>query len=171
MNALTLVFRLLHIVTGVLWVGGVAILAWFIIPAVFMSGPNGRAFMQTVSQRTKMLKYLPSVGGLAVLSGFVLFWRDMTVSGGSFASSRMGMTLSIGGLAALTALIVGAVMSSRSAKELARIGATIASAGGPPSADQAQRMDMLRTRMKNGSTIAVWLALIATVAMAIARYV
>jgi uncharacterized membrane protein len=171
MNALTIVFRLLHIVTGVLWVGGLAILAWFIIPAVFMSGATGGAFMQTVTQRTKMLKYLPSIGGLAVLSGFVLFWRDMTMGGASFANSRMGMTLSLGGLAALAALIIGAIMSARSAKEIGRIGAAIASAGAPPSAEQAQRMDLLRGRMKKGSTISVWLALIATMAMAVARYV
>jgi hypothetical protein len=145
-------------------------LTWFILPAVGMSGPSGGQFMQSLMGRTKLIRYMPSMGGLTVLAGFALFWRDMSVSGGSFAQSRAGMTFSIGGLAGLIGLIVGGIMMARPAKELGALGATIAQSGGPPSPEQVQRMTALQARMKTGATLTVTLLLIATVAMAVARY-
>jgi hypothetical protein len=171
MNALVIVLRLIHIITAVLWVGGISLLAMFILPSIEMAGPIGGQFMQVVVQRTKLPKYLPSIGGLTVLSGFALFWRDMSVSGGSFAQSASGMTFSIGGLAGLIGLIVGSTMSTKSAKALGVLGATIAQSGGPPSAEQAAQIGALRARMKSGTNISLVLLLIATAAMAVARYV
>jgi len=170
MNAFVILLRLIHIVLGVLWVGGAAMLTWFILPTVGISGPGGSQFMQVLIGRTKLLRYMPSLGGLTVLAGFALFWRDMSVSGESFAQSRAGMAFSIGGLAALIGLIVGGIMMARPAKALGAIGAAVAQSGGSPSPDQAQRIAALQARMKTGSIVTVTLLLIATVAMAVARY-
>jgi uncharacterized membrane protein len=170
MNALVILLRLLHIILGVLWVGGIGLLTWFIIPAVGMAGPSGGQFMQTLTVRTKLVRYMPAIGGLTVLAGFALFWRDMSVSGGSFAQTRAGMTFSIGGLAALIALIVGGIMMGRSAKELGEIGTRVSQAGSPPSPEQAQRIGALQARMKSGASIVLTLLLIATATMAVARY-
>lgn len=171
MDALTIVFRLLHVIGAVVWVGGAFLLTLFILPAIGLAGPIGGQFMQIVTQKTKLIKFMPSIGGVTVLSGFVLFWRDTAVSGGSFAGSPAGITFSVGGLAGLVGLVVGSIMTSRSAKELGAIGATAVATGAPPSSEQARRIDLLRARMKSGSVISLTLLMIATTAMAVARYV
>jgi hypothetical protein len=170
MNGLVLLLRLVHIVLGVLWVGGAAMLTWFILPAAGLSGPGGDQFTQALITRTKLLKYMPSMGGLTVLAGFALFWRDMSVTGAAFAQSRAGMAFSIGGLAGLIGLIAGGIMMARPAKAIGAIGAAVAQSGGQPSAEQARSMAALQARMKTGASITLTLLLIATAAMSIARY-
>jgi hypothetical protein len=171
MIALVILLRLLHIVCAVLWVGGAALATLFLLPAVNLAGPVGGQFMQVLVNRTKMTQFLPAIGGIAVLSGIGLYWRDAAVAGHSFGGSRMGMTLAIGGLCGLLGLIVGGIMTGRSANELGAMGATIAKSGGAPSGEQAARMGVLRDRMKTGSKVSLALMLIATMAMAVARYV
>jgi hypothetical protein len=170
MIALVLLLRLLHIVCAVLWVGGAALATLFLLPAVGLAGPAGGQFMQTLVNRTKMTQFIPAMGGIAVLSGIALFWRDMTVSGGSFGGSPMGITLSIGGLFGLVGLIIGGVMTGRSAQELGVIGAAISKGGAAPTPDQGARMALLRDRMTTGSKLSLVFMLIATIAMAVARY-
>src|ERR1700742_1258724 len=122
MYALVLLLRFTHVLSAVLWVGGIALLTLFVLPAIAMAGSVGGQFMQIAVQKTRMVKYLPAVGGLTVLSGILLYGLDSRLSGGAFAKSTMGITLAIGGLFGLVALIVGGTMSARSAKELAVIG-------------------------------------------------
>ncbi len=171
MNALVILLRFLHIVCAVLWVGGAGVATLFLLPAVGVAGAPGGQFMQVLIERTKLGQYLPATGGIAVLSGIFLFWRDSAMSGGAFAASRMGITLSIGGLCGLLGLIIGGMITGRSVGELGVIGAAVNSAGGPPSPQQAARIEMLRARMKTGSKWSFVLMLLATAAMSVARYV
>jgi hypothetical protein len=162
--------RLIHVVGGILWVGGMALLTFFVFPALNAAGAAGGAVMQQLAQRTKMTQYLPIVAGLTVLSGFWLYYHDVSISGGAFAQSRMGMTLGIGGAAGLAGLIVGMSMGQRSAKEMGKIGAAVGAAGGQPTAEQSARMAVLASRIKTGSAISMALLFIAIIAMAVARY-
>jgi uncharacterized membrane protein len=170
MQTWMIVFRLLHIVAGVLWVGGLVMMTLFVLPAINASGPAGTQVMQKLIQGTKLTKFLPATGGIAVLAGFVLFYFDMSVAP-SWSRSGPGMTYSLGGLCAVAALAIGGIMTARSAEKLGTMGAAIAASGGPPTAEQAATIAMLRARMKTGAGISMALALIAVVAMAVARYV
>ena len=149
---MTIVLRLLHIIGGLLWVGGLGFVM-FLIPAVRKTGPAGGQFMQHLVSKTTFPIYMPIVGLVTTLAGFALYWRDMTVSNGSFGASRMGMTYGIGGAAALVALIVGGVMTGGSAGKLAKISQAAAAAGGPPSAEQMQRIGAMQARMNLGARI------------------
>src|SRR5947208_2025225 len=108
---MTIVLRLLHIIFGVLWVGGIGMLMMFIMPAVGATGAVGGQFMQHLITNSKIPVYLPVLGIITVLSGFALYWNDASMSGGSFASSRAGMTYGLGGAAATLALIIGGIMT------------------------------------------------------------
>ncbi|MDB4878367.1 MAG: hypothetical protein JWM41_4813 [Gemmatimonadetes bacterium] len=170
MQSWMIVFRLLHILAGVLWVGGLVLMSAFIMPALSSSGAAGGQVMQNLVQGTKLTKYLPAMGGIAVLAGFALFYLNMSVAP-TWASSRSGMTYSIGGLCGLVALVVGSIMTARSAGTIGKMGAAIAASGAPPTAEQTARIAVLRARMKTGAQIAMTLALVAVIAMAVARYV
>lgn len=170
MQILVIVLRLFHVISAVLWFGGLTMLVMFIVPAIDASGPIGQQFMQQLMRHTKVAVYMPVVGLLTVLSGLSLYWRNSSISAGAFASSIPGMTYGTGGLAGIIGLIVGIIMIGRSVGEMGRIGAAIGQSGGPPSSAQGQRMAILRARIETGNKIVWALLLVAVTAMAIARY-
>lgn len=170
MLAAMIVFRLFHVICGVLWVGGMVLLAAFILPAVRASGPSGGQVMRSLLVRTRLASYFPSIGGLTVLSGFAMMWRDSAISQTNWAASGPGITYSIGGLAGLVALIVGGIMIGRSVSQLRAI-ALESDPAALPSPEQAARIAQLQARADLGNRIVLPLLFIALIAMAIARYV
>lgn len=170
MLAAMLVFRLFHIISGVLWAGGVVLLAVFILPAVRASGPSGGQVMRNLLVKTRLASYFPWVGGLTVLSGFLMMWRDSAVAQTNWATSGPGMTFSIGGLAGLVALVVGGIMIGRATSQLRQI-ALQSDPGAPPPPEQAARIAQLQARADTGTRIVLPLLFIALITMSIARYV
>jgi len=167
MYSALLLFRLLHIFAGVLWVGGVVFIALFLQPTVRAIGPAGGQFMGHLLTKTRIAAYFPAVAGLNVLAGLFLFWRN-TASGGNWASTRSGMTISIGALAAIIAFLIGGVMIGRSMGEIAKI---LQASGGPPQGEAATRLADHQSRIQRGTKIVLPLLVIAVITMAVGRYV
>jgi uncharacterized membrane protein len=167
MYSAMLLFRLLHIFAGVLWVGGVVFVALFIQPAVRATGPAGGQVMGYLLTKTRLATYFPAVAGLNVLAGLFLMWRDVS-GGGNWAATRSGMTISIGALAAILAFIIGGAMVGRSMGEISRI---LVASGGPPQGDAATRLAALQARVQSGTKIVLPLLIVAVIAMAVGRYV
>jgi uncharacterized membrane protein len=164
------VLRLIHIVSGVFWVGAFIVMAGFLFPAVRATGPQGGRVMQEVMQRRRLPVYLGVAAGLTILSGFVMYGRIAGATNGAWASTRPGMTYGIGGLAAILAVIVGAVVAGPAGRKLGKLGERVQASGGPPSAEQAAQMAALQARVGRGMQAVAFLLLVAVVAMAIARY-
>jgi uncharacterized membrane protein len=171
MQPTMIVLRLFHIFSGVLWVGGVALLSWFIIPSVEGTGPAGGGVMKFLLVKTKFGPYFPALAGLTVLSGIFMFWWDGSRSTGKFYSSPMGITLSIGGLAGIVAFIFGGAVVGRSSAGMARIFRAIDAQGAPPTPEQTAELMTLRAKVSWAAKIVLPLLLLTLIAMAIARYV
>ena len=171
MQPTMIVLRLFHIFSGVLWVGGVALLAWFIIPAVEGTGPAGGGVMKFLLVKTKFGPYFPALAGLTVLSGIFMYWWDASRSNGAFYSSPMGITLGIGGLSGVIAMILGGAVVGRASAGMARVFRAIDAQGGPPTAEQTTELMTLRAKVQWAATIVLPLLLLAVIAMSIARYV
>ena len=169
MLAAMIVFRLFHVICGVLWVGGMVLLVAFILPAVRASGPSGGQVMRNLLVQTRLASYFPSIGGLTVLSGFAMMWRDSAISQDNWAASGPGIAYSIGGLAGLIALIVGGTMIGRSVNQI-RVLALASDPDAPPSPEQAARIAQLQARADLGNRIVLPLLIIAVITMAVARY-
>jgi hypothetical protein len=172
MQPMMVVLRFFHVVSGILWVGGVGVLGMFVVPSVQGTGPNGAAFMRHLIIKTKFPGYFPALGGLTVLSGAWIYWHNMSVSqNGAFASSPMGITLGIGGLFGLIALLFGGLVVGRSVGQLGEIMKALDATGGAPTPEQGARMAMLRDKVTWGSKIVLPMLILAAVCMAVARYV
>ncbi len=172
MQPMMVVLRLFHVVSGILWVGGVGVLGMFIVPSVQGTGPNGAAFMRHLIVKTKFGAYFPALGGLTVLSGIWMYWRNTSLSqGGSFASSPTGITLAIGGLFGVISLLFGGLVVGRSVGQLGVILKSLDTTGGAPTPEQGARMTMLREKITWGSKIVLPMLILAAVCMAVARYV
>jgi uncharacterized membrane protein len=155
--------RAIHIVGGVLWVGGVVIVAFFLLPATQTLGPAAQPVMQFIMGKRKLPVYLMALGIVTTLAGLLLMMRNVSLTDGAWARSPMGIGISIGAAAAILALIVGMTVSAPAAKRL-----------GPPRPGAApltdeQRAALTRRLALGGRTTFVLLS-ISTLFMATARY-
>jgi uncharacterized membrane protein len=163
-TSLLLLLRVVHIGAGIFWVGGAIIAGFFIMPAARATGASGQQVLMDIMLKRKLAVYLPIAAMLTTLAGLTLFWRNESLSGGVWAQSSMGKGMSVGAAAAILAAIAGMAIAAPSAKKLARS----AMPGAEPLTPE-QRAS-LQKRAAVGSQAATILLIIATMAMAVARY-
>jgi|SRR5688572_434505 uncharacterized membrane protein len=163
--------RLIHILAGTFWVGTAIFTAVFLIPSIRALGPAGGPVMHQIAQVRKLPVYFLGAGVLTVLSGIGLYSKASGGFTNQWMQSGPGMTFGIGAVFALVAMTVGMLVAAPTAKRAGALGATIASAGKPPSPEQQAEMQRLQARAGKASALGAALLVCATVAMAIARYI
>ena len=166
MEALKIVLRIVHIVTGVLWVGGAALFFFYVEPTINKLGPDAERFVDELIVRRKAPRYFIVISTLAVAAGVILYWLNWLPA----ATTLPGLTFGIGGLAAIAAWLGGAILIPRALHEVAAIGGEMKTAGGPPSAELMGRMHTAQERLRTYGLLDLVLLLFAVVAMATARY-
>lgn len=158
--------RLIHIVAGVLWVGGAALLAAFALPAA--RDENGIAYLRRLIWQRNLPRYLNVTLALALLSGLLMYGNLVVATQGSWARTRVGKTLGLGGglaiVAALVATFVAAPAIHR-ALELTKDAST--TNAGPAGAE----VDRALSRYGAAMRLVVALLVGTAALMAIARYV
>ncbi len=162
--------RLVHIVCAIFWAGSVMYLALFIVPAVKALGPDGGKFMQQLSNTNKMPLVMTLAGTLTVIGGILLIER---LSGGFSAGwfgTPHGIVISIGMTFGIIAYLIGIFVNRPTVERIAAIGKAAAEKGGPPSPEQMQELQKMRTRLFSAVNYTAWLVLGAAITMSIARY-
>jgi uncharacterized membrane protein len=171
MRAELLVLRFVHIIAGIMWVGSGVFVAFFLIPAL---AANRQIMPQVMEglQRRRVFIIIPTAGLLAILSGIRLLWIDSAGFADSYMATGPGRTFSIGGAAAIIALLFQVFVSRPAGVRLGAIAAQLAAS---PPATERERLtaeaDRLRRRNAMATLAAVGFGLLAASAMAIARYV
>lgn len=166
MDAVAIGLRIVHIVSGVFWVGGAALFFFYLEPAINKLGPDAEKFVDEVVNRRKVPIYFVIVSTLTVLAGVILYWRDF----GGINTSPAGLALGLGGLSALVAWLGGNLLIPRTLGQLMAIGEEIKAAGGPPSDELAGRMHATQDRLRLIGMVDIVLLVFAVVMMASARY-
>ena len=157
--------RIIHIVAGVIWVGGTLIMTFFIGPTIGATGESGQRFVGHLMNNLKFSNRMAAAAGSTVLAGFILFWLDSR-AGESWLRSSFATGLSIGAAFAIIGFVFG-ILVGRTARAMAQLGAQIQ---GKPSPDQLTQMQALQKRQSTYSNIAAITLVLAVVFMAIARY-
>lgn len=170
MTVLLLAMRLLHVASGVFWAGSVFFLNSLLGPSIAAAGPDGLKVMGELRKR----KYFEKMIGAAVttvLSGFVLVWIDSAGFQAAWFSTKFGMGISTGMLAAILALGFGVFFSRPAMEELSSLGPQMAQAGSEEArAAIAARMGAARGRLVKFGALSAGLLMVAVLAMAVARY-
>lgn len=169
-SQITIVLRLIHIISGVFWGGAAMSVAWFILPAQRAIGPSGMVFMRELMMNRKFRSYVIGSAVLTILSGLTMYIRLSMVTNGEWARSRMGMVLGIGAVAAIIAAGIGTGVTGRIGKKMMELGGQIQASGGPPTDAQKAEIDGLQGKMQGAFRTVAVLLLIAIAAMASARY-
>lgn len=170
MSALMVVFRLVHVVCGALWVGMVVFTTWFLMPAVRDAGPDGGKVLAAL-QRRGIMTLMPALAIATLVSGLGLYWRVSGSLDGDFATSPMGLAFGIGGVSAIVAYLVGITVMRpsmmRATALLAEMGAT---PGAPDAAGRMEEVGRLRARAAAAGRAVATLLLVSVALMAVARY-
>lgn len=165
-----IVFRLVHIFSGVFWVGSLLVLTGFLQPAAAAAGPEGGHFMQRLYNRTRFAPVQGLAGALTVLSGLVMYWRDSAGLQLSWITSGTGLVLTTGALAGIVAGVVGGAMAGPPGRRLAALAQQVQAGGATPTAAQTAEMQALQKRVNQVTLWVTALLLLALAAMATARY-
>jgi hypothetical protein len=162
-DALIGILRIIHIVFGAFWVGGVVTTGFFLLPTVKATGPIGGQFVGQLMARTHLPTVLTAAGGITVLAGLILYW--MKWAGGGFVGPAV--YYAIGGAIAIVVMVLGAAVAKPTATRLAALGQKIAGQGSPPTAEQNAERGQLMNRLTSFAQINAVLLVIAIALMAI----
>ncbi|MEO8450798.1 MAG: hypothetical protein ABI647_13450 [Gemmatimonadota bacterium] len=162
--------RLIHIVVGVFWVGSVLFLTLYLIPTVQALGPAAGPFMDHLTRVRKLPFGLVLATLLTLASGILLVWLDSAHFQAAWFRSGPGMTFTTGGTLALVSGFLGFLVSSPTARRLGTLAAATRAAG-QPTPEQVQEIQRLQARLGKVGILNAVLLLLATAAMATARYV
>lgn len=170
MNAALIVLRIIHVLSGIFWVGSMIFVSRFLVPALGDVGPEGGKVMAAVVRR-RFMTAVPGAAILTILSGFRLYWHASTRLAGAFMRSGPGIAYSIGALAALIAFFMGMTITRPSMLKSIRLSQSAATAEAAEREKMMAEAQALRTRGVRAGEIITLLLVIAATAMAVGRYV
>jgi uncharacterized membrane protein len=171
MHAEIIVLRLVHILSGIFWVGSGMYANFFLVPALRES-PAVMGQVMAGLMRRRVFRVIEIAAGLTILSGLRLMWIDSSGFSGSYFDTGMGNTLGIGGAAAIIAAVFNFGVGMPAMRRAGALAASLgASSDAAEKARLAQQVDRLRKRAGIAGTLAISFGILAASAMAIARYV
>jgi hypothetical protein len=165
-----ILLRILHIGSGVFWVGT----AWFFFgwlePTTKAIGPQAGPFVHHVVRQRRLARFIVAAGALNVAAGLLLYWRASAGLDPAWIGTRIGIGFTIGGIAAIVAWILGGMVIGPTVERLDEVGTAMATAGRPPTADELAQFQSLEARLHRAGQADVVLLTTAVVLMASARY-
>ena len=167
-----LVFRLLHILAGVLWVGSAFLFTAFIGPSAAEVGPSAGPLFSVLVNKRKVPKVISGLAGVTVLAGWIMWLHDMGQYGGlgNWLDSTFGKVLTIGAVLATVALFLGEIGVGKNVERLVALGDQVAAGGAPPTPEQSAQMGRIQHTLMVAGKIDLVLLLLAVAAMSTARY-
>ena len=170
-NLFMIVFRLLHIVAGVLWVGSAFLFVGFIGPSAAEVGPSAGPILHAAVKKRKVPKVITGLGITTVVAGWILWLRDLNDYGslGDWLGSNFGLVLTIGAVLATIAAFLGALGVGRNVERLVDMSDTVAASGARQRRSKA-RIEHLGEEIEKHGKIDLVLLLLAMACMATARY-
>jgi hypothetical protein len=126
--------------------------------------------MSHLTQVRRLPVWMMVAMSVTLIAGFLLYWANAR-TGSDWLGSGPGRTFGLGGLLALAGGVVGMVVTAPTGRKLGTLGAAMAAAGRPPTPDELATMQSLQRRLATAAALVAVLVVLATVAMAVARYV
>lgn len=165
-----LTIRAAHVLFGAVWVGVAVFRAWWLLPMAKDLGPDAEKVSSSL-QRRGYIAAAHAIGMISVLSGLWLYWRYTGGFSTEGSSTHAAMVFGSGGVLAILAIFVEALLVGRSmrrARTMARDAAATAS-------EHDRRrlgagVEILHDRAVVGSRVAAVLLALTIVLMAVANY-
>jgi hypothetical protein len=163
------VLRLLHIVGGVFWVGSAMFGTYLLMPAIRAAGPAAGPVMGQLGRKMPIVMMTSAI--ITMGAGIWLMMIAAGAAPGVWMRSGPGRTFSLGAALAILAFLLGMAINMPASRRMGAIAAAAAQRGSPPTAEEAAEMQRLQSRLSAASHVVTVLLVLATGAMAVARYV
>lgn len=170
MTILMIILRIIHIFSGVFWVGVSIFNIGFLQPTLQSTGGEGQKVMQHLTSRTRFTVTVYTAATLSLLSGLIMYWIlfEFRLSA---LSSGYGLLLTLGGIAGLIAWVIAIFFVRNIINRLQAIGRAIQAQGGPPTPEQAAELQASSGRMVTLGQWGVAFMVVALLGMSVAQYV
>ncbi|HJS29723.1 MAG TPA: hypothetical protein VJ768_08885 [Anaerolineales bacterium] len=169
MAPLMSLLRLVHIFSGVAWVGIAFVNIVYLQPAIRATAPEGQKVMQYLVTRTRFTLTSYVAATLTVLSGLIMFGL-LSQFRPEYFSTPYGTFLTIGALAGIAGWVLVIFVIRGTLKRMQAVGRQIQTQGGPPTAEQGAEMNALNARLSRYGQIGLILIAIALFGMSVAQY-
>ena len=163
--------RLVHIVFGVIWVGANVFLTLFVYPAAKKSGKAGNEFLKILPKTNNMPMLMTLSGLITIVSGI---WMIYYFSGGfnlSYFNSTFGKCILTGGILTIIAFLNGVFVVRQAGLKLDKIGEELEKSNESPTLEVIKNIEVLSNKIIKATVFEALLLLLATILMAIARYI
>jgi uncharacterized membrane protein len=170
MDYALLLARIIHVLTGIFWVGAMLFVTAFLIPSIAEVGPDGGKVMAALTRR-KFMVVMPVIGTLTILSGLWLYWRASAGFQVDYMKSGPGHAYAFGAIFAIAGYVVGMTVTRPA---MMKAGALSQSAATASESDRPAILAQAQAARKRGATagkIVAWLLGLAALTMAVGRYV
>lgn len=166
MDILVIVLRLLHIISGIIWVGFSVVGAWVVHPVAEKMGEKGNSLLRVFYGYSNYNKIFPIAAILTTLVGIILWGMradGMQLQGFTDTGS---MVMGVGVIFGILAFGHGAGATGRFSGNYAKLARAI------EDGDDSKADELAETRKKlfTHANISAILTIIAAVAMSSARY-
>lgn len=172
MDPVMLVLRFVHIVAGAMWFGSAFLFTIYVGPSAAEVGPSAGPLMSVLVKKRRVTRTIVGLILTTVIAGWLMWLVELSRYGslGDWVGSRFGLVITIGAILATIAAYVGIAGVARTIERRVELGDSIREAGGPPTPEQAGRLQELGVvGARYGRTVIV-LLIVAVGAMATARY-
>jgi len=165
-NGELILIRALHVLPGVIWVGGASLMAWVIEPALRRAGPTVQgSAMRAFGKR--LTNTLLAAAGVTIIMGIALVVRAPGHEFADLFATAWGWAIGLG----LVASVIASGFGSMSARALRQMDAVSAGIRGTPTAEQEAAMAGLRAQLRRDARVSSVLGLACAFLMVSARYV
>lgn len=91
--------------------------------------------MQNLASKRRLSESLATAGLLSVVSGLLLYWPASSGLSLHWISTRVGMSVTIGGLAGIATFLIGMLVNRPAVVQMGELGARMQAQDGPPDPD------------------------------------
>jgi hypothetical protein len=167
-----IVFRLIHILAGVAWAGGVFLFVVFLQPSAAAIGPAAGPMMGQLLGQRKLVDRFLQLAAVTIVAGLVMYIKIASEYGslGDLLKTGYGVALTIGMVTAIAAAAFGLFVTRPNVGRLLGMQRAIADSGAPPSPEQATQIAGIQRTLEIYARLSFALLVVTVAAMATARY-
>jgi len=166
MDVLRIVFRVLHVLGAVFWVGTALLMNLFINPSLKASADAGHKVISHLLTKTRFATTIMVVSATVMISGFGLFWIDTVRFSREWMYTGTGLAYGAGGLIAVIGWVAGLIIGN-TGKAIGKLSAQMR---GTPSPEQKVEMKILVKRQEGASRLNFVCLVITILLMVFARF-
>ena len=162
------VFRMIHIFSAVTWVGGAIFVVSVLMPTVQAAGPDGGRFMMHIARLGRLSNVLTLAALGAVAAGLLPYWPASGGLNGDWLKSAHGLTLTIGALIGIAALLHGIFATGPITRTMGVIATDLLKRQGPPPPEMLKEAQGLAAKLGANANISMIMGALALLFMAAA---